>query len=49
MADSGDPKNTFIGFNPQHGTALVALANTSAHRRNDIVQQAYNALLDLHR
>ncbi|MER6090031.1 serine hydrolase domain-containing protein [Streptomyces bluensis] len=41
--------STFIGFNPHHRTALVALANTSAHRRNNLVQQAYNTLIDLHR
>lgn len=40
--------STFIGFNPQHGTALVALANTCAHRRNRLVQHAHDALIGLH-
>ncbi|MEU1054522.1 serine hydrolase domain-containing protein [Streptomyces sp. NPDC005876] len=39
----------FAGFSPEHRTALVVLANTSAGRRNDIVQQAYTTLTGLHR
>ncbi|MEV5643451.1 serine hydrolase domain-containing protein [Streptomyces flaveolus] len=39
----------FVGFNSHHGTAVIALANTAASRRNDLVQQAYNTLLTLHR
>ncbi|MFB7495771.1 serine hydrolase domain-containing protein [Streptomyces sp. NPDC056161] len=37
----------FAGFNPQHSTALVALANTGPSPRNTLTQQAYNALLTL--
>jgi CubicO group peptidase (beta-lactamase class C family) len=38
----------FAGFNPHHGTALVALANTAYGHRNSLVQAAYTALLALH-
>ncbi|MFH9657051.1 serine hydrolase domain-containing protein [Streptomyces sp. NPDC017248] len=40
---------TFVGFNPSHRTALVVLANSAADRRNDMVQHAYDTLIDLHR
>ncbi|MFF8883151.1 serine hydrolase domain-containing protein [Streptomyces flaveolus] len=40
--------HAFIGFNPQHRTALIALANTKNRRGSDIIQPAYTALMMLH-
>ncbi|WP_181794592.1 serine hydrolase [Streptomyces sp. WELS2] len=40
--------SSFAGFNPHHGTAVAALANSSAARDNHLVQEAYNTLLSLH-
>ncbi|GGT00532.1 serine hydrolase domain-containing protein [Streptomyces violaceus] len=37
----------FAGFNPHHGTALVALANTAPGAGNTLIQDAYTTLLAL--
>lgn len=39
----------FTGFNPQHRTALTALANTGPTHRSRFIQQAYTALTRLPR
>ncbi|MCF6523969.1 serine hydrolase [Streptomyces sp. JJ36] len=38
---------SFAGFSPHHGTALVALANTSSAHGNTLVQEAYDVLIGL--
>ncbi len=37
----------FVGFNPQHRTALVALANSAPGWRNSLIQAAYDTVLRL--
>ncbi|MFD9425664.1 MULTISPECIES: serine hydrolase [unclassified Streptomyces] len=41
--------HAFIGLNPQHRSALLALSNTKYRRGSKILQPAYTALTTLHR